>query len=145
MNYLREYGQHNYVQKNDGKSGDQMRELGMKLNEGKDKPKNEVKKVVHQGNDANCEYCGFSIKAGTNAFIDNFGKNKGSKEINRIKLLLIKSLTYLDIKSADSLRQEIDSTEPNLSQENIATLINDIYNKFRKIDNNKEEKTKKIN
>ena len=74
MNYLREYGQHNYVQKNDGKSGDQMKELGMKLNEGKDKPKNEIKQVVHQGNDINCDYCGFSIKAGTNAFVDNFGK-----------------------------------------------------------------------
>ena len=74
MNYLREYGQHNYVQKNDGKSGDQMKELGMKLNEGKDKPKNEIKQVLHQGNDVNCDYCGFIIKAGTNAFVDNFGK-----------------------------------------------------------------------
>ncbi len=73
-NYLREYGQHNYVQKNDGKSGDQMRELGMKANSGKDKPKNEIKQIVHQGNDINCDYCGFSIKAGNNAFVDNFGK-----------------------------------------------------------------------
>jgi hypothetical protein len=73
-NYLREYGQHNYVQKNDGKSGDVLKELGIKLNEGKDKPKNEVREIVHQGEDINCDYCGFSIKAGTNAFVDNFGK-----------------------------------------------------------------------
>ena len=73
-NYLREYGEHNYVQKNDGKSGDVMKELGMKMNEGKDKPKNEVREIVYQGHDINCEYCGFRIKAGNNAFTDNFGK-----------------------------------------------------------------------
>jgi len=73
-NYIREYGEHNYVQKNDGKSGDHMKELGIKLSEKKDKPKNEVKQIIHQGNDINCDYCGFSIKAGTTAFLDNFGK-----------------------------------------------------------------------
>ena len=73
-NYLREYGEHNYVQKNDGKSGDIMKELGIKLNEGKEKPRNEVREIVHKGNDINCEYCGFTIKDGTNAFVDNFGK-----------------------------------------------------------------------
>ncbi len=73
-NYLREYGEHNYVQKNEGKSGDQMKELGMKKNEGKDKPKNEVRPIVHHGADINCEYCGFIIKDGGNAFVDNFGK-----------------------------------------------------------------------
>ena len=73
-NYLREYGEHNYVQKNDGKSGDVMKELGMKANEGKDKPKNEVHQTVHHGNDVSCEYCGFSIKDGSTVFIDNFGK-----------------------------------------------------------------------
>ena len=73
-NYLREYGQHNYVQKNDKKSGDEMKQLGMNASDKKDKPKNEIKEFTHQGNDINCEYCGFSIKAGSNAFVDNFGK-----------------------------------------------------------------------
>ena len=73
-NYLREYGEHNYVQKNDGKSGDHIRELGIKLKDSKDKPKNEVREIIHQGNDINCEYCGFSIKSGSTAFVDNYGK-----------------------------------------------------------------------
>ena len=73
-NYLREYGQHNYVQKNDANSGDVMKELGMKLKDSKDKPKNEVREIIHEGNDINCEYCGFIIKSGSNAFVDNFGK-----------------------------------------------------------------------
>ena len=79
-NYLREYGEHNYVQKNDGKSGDVMKELGMKANEGKDKPKNEIREGVHHGGEANCEYCGFSIKDGSTIFIDNFGKIFDTKE-----------------------------------------------------------------
>ena len=79
-NYLREYGEHNYVQINDGKSGDVMKELGMKAHDGKDKPKNEIHQGVHHGNDANCEYCGFSIKDGTTIFIDNFGKIFDTKE-----------------------------------------------------------------
>lgn len=73
-NYLREYGQHNYVQKNDGKSGDEMKQLGMNASDKKDKPKNEVKQFTHQGNDTFCEYCGFIIKSGSTAFVDNFGK-----------------------------------------------------------------------
>ena len=73
-NYLREYGQHNYVQKNDGKSGDEMKQLGMNASDNKDKPKNQIKEFTHQGNDISCEYCGFTIKAGSNAFVDNFGK-----------------------------------------------------------------------
>ena len=73
-NYLREYGEHNYVQKNEGKSGDEMKQLGMNASDKKDKPKNEVKEIQHQGNDINCEYCGFSIKAGSRALVDNFGK-----------------------------------------------------------------------
>lgn len=79
-NYLREYGEHNYVQINDGKSGDVMKELGMKAHDGKDKPKNEIHQGVHRGNDVNCEYCGFSIKDGTTIFIDNFGKIFDTKE-----------------------------------------------------------------
>ena len=79
-NYLREYGEHNYVQINDGKSGDVMKELGMKAHDGKDKPKNEIHQGVHRGNDVNCEYCGFSIKDGTTIYIDNFGKIFDTKE-----------------------------------------------------------------
>lgn len=79
-NYLREYGEHNYVQKNDGKSGDVMKELGMKAHDGKDKPKNEIHESVHHGNDVNCEYCGFGIKDGSIIFIDNFGKLFDTKE-----------------------------------------------------------------
>ena len=79
-NYLREYGEHNYVQKNDGKSGDVMKELGMKAHDGKDKPKNEIHESVHHGNDVNCEYCGFGIKDGSVIFIDNFGKLFDTKE-----------------------------------------------------------------
>ena len=73
-NYLREYGAHNYIQKNDGKSGDKMRELGMNIHEKKDKPKNEAREVVHHGGDIECEYCGFIIKDGSKAYVDNYGK-----------------------------------------------------------------------
>ena len=79
-NYLREYGEHNYVAKNDGKSGDVMKELGMKAHDGKDKPKNEIHQSVHHGNDVNCEYCAFTIKDGATIFIDNFGKIFDTKE-----------------------------------------------------------------
>ena len=79
-NYLREYGEHNYVQKNDKKSGDQIRELGANFHQKKDKPKNEVREVIHHGPDVGCEYCGFIIKDGSNCLVDNFGKKFDTNE-----------------------------------------------------------------
>ena len=72
QNYLNQYGDHQYVKKNDG-GGDLLKNILSKA-KGTDKPKNESHEIIYHGADVKCEYCGFLIKDGTKAFSDNFGK-----------------------------------------------------------------------
>ena len=73
QNYLNQYGEHMYVQKNDNLSEAQLKNLPNQA-KGTDKPKNECHEVIHHGGDIKCEYCGFTIHDGSKAYCDNYGK-----------------------------------------------------------------------
>ena len=63
-NYLDQYGPHKIVQKNETVAMDQIRQMGGKLKENSNKPKNEAHSVIHHGFEVHCEYCDFLINDG---------------------------------------------------------------------------------
>ena len=79
QNYLNQYGEHMYVQKNDNLSAKQLKKLPNEA-KGTDKPKNECHEVIHRGPQIKCEYCGFAIPDGAKAYCDNFGKKFHTSE-----------------------------------------------------------------
>lgn len=79
-NYLDQYGPHKIVQKNETVAMDQIRQMGGKLKENSNKPKNEAHSVIHHGFEVHCEYCDFLINDGDNCLVDNFGKKFHTEE-----------------------------------------------------------------
>jgi hypothetical protein len=79
-NYLDQYGPHKIVQKNENVAMDQIRQMGGRLKDNPNKPKNEAHSVVHRGYEVHCEYCDFIIKDGDNCLVDNFGKKFHTEE-----------------------------------------------------------------
>ena len=79
-NYLEEYGPHKILQKNENIAMDQIRQLGGKLKDNPNKPKNESHAVVHHGYEVHCEYCDFIINDGDHCLVDNFGKKFHTEE-----------------------------------------------------------------
>ena len=79
-NYLDEYGPHKIIQKNESVAMDQIRQMGGKLKQNPNKPKNEAHSVIHRGYEVHCEYCDFVIKDGKQCLVDNFGKKFHTEE-----------------------------------------------------------------
>ena len=67
--------------------------------------------------------------------------NNINKEDKEIKYLMIQSLAHIDIDKADVIRRQIDETEIDLSNENINSLLNELFVKVKK--GEKQEKKKK--
>ena len=78
QNYLNQYGDHQFIQKNENLAIEQMR--GNKIFDNVNRPKNESHSVVHHGNDIKCNYCGFVIKNGAKCVVDNYGKKFDTDE-----------------------------------------------------------------
>ena len=79
-NYLDEYGPHKIIQKKESVAMDQIRQMGGKLKQNPNKPKNEAHSVIHRGYEVHCEYCDFVIKDGKQCLVDNFGKKFHTEE-----------------------------------------------------------------
>ena len=79
-NYLDEYGPHKIIQKNENVAMDQIRQMGGKLKQNPNKPKNEAHSVIHRGYEVHCEYCDFIIEDGKTCLVDNFGKKFHTEE-----------------------------------------------------------------
>lgn len=78
QNYLNQYGDHQFIQKNKSLAAEQMK--GGKIAESANKPKNESHSVVHHGGETRCQYCGFVIRDGSQCFVDNYGKKFDTNE-----------------------------------------------------------------
>ena len=79
-NFIDEYGPHKIIQKNENVAMDQIRQMGGKLKQNPNKPKNEAHSVIHRGFEAHCEYCDFIIEDGKPCLVDNFGKKFHTEE-----------------------------------------------------------------
>ena len=79
-NYLNQYGPHKIVQKNENFAIDQIKQMGGRLKDNPNKPKNEAHPVVHRGYEVHCDYCDFIIKDGDHCLVDNFGKKFHTEE-----------------------------------------------------------------
>ena len=79
-NFIDEYGPHRIVQKNENIAMDQIRQMGGRLKDNPNKPKNEAHDVIHHGYEVHCEYCDFIINDGDKCLVDNFGKKFHTKE-----------------------------------------------------------------
>ena len=79
-NYLSQYGPHKIIQKNESVAMDQIRQIGGKLKENSNKPKNEAHSVIHRGYEVHCEYCDFIIEDGKQCLVDNYGKKFHTEE-----------------------------------------------------------------
>ncbi len=79
-NYLNQYGPHKIVQKNENFAIDQIKQMGGRLKDNPNKPKNEAHPVVHRGYEVHCDYCDFIIKDGDHCLADNFGKKFHTEE-----------------------------------------------------------------
>lgn len=70
----------------------------------------------------------------------NFYLDKIDSNNRNVKLLLIESLSHLDISKCDQIRQKIDETMIDLSNEHMNSLLNELFIKFKKPTQKKEKK-----